>query len=78
MSTKEFVVTLDTTLICPLHSLWPRCCQHPEARGLDCEGDLNRRPYLCPLKEHSIGECAEKHKEEGEEYFAEATKRVGW
>jgi len=79
MSAKEFIVSMDTDIICSLHSLWPRCCQHPEARGLDCEGNLNIRPYLCPLKEHDdLSKCAQKYQDEIEAMRYEATKKLGW
>lgn len=38
----------------------------------------NSRPGWCPIKEHDLGVCAEKHKEEMEELHRKATEKVGW
>lgn len=36
------------------------------------------RPDWCPIKEHDLGKCAEKHKAEMEALHVAATKRLGW
>ena len=42
------------------------------------EYKCTERPDWCPIKEHDLGECAERHKEEMEELLMQATKRLGW
>ena len=43
-----------------------------------CCGDLNNRLTWCPLTEHDMGECAEKHKEEMDSLIMKATEKLGW
>jgi len=62
MRTKEFVVSFEDQEVTVRHLLSTLALHYPSAG----------------VRVHDLSECAEKHKEEGEEYFAEATKRVGW
>ena len=74
---KEFTVKMNEDEDCNLscHG-W---CKHFSVRK-ECPscGDLNARPDWCPLKEHDMGECAEKHKEEMEEFLRKTIQKIGW
>jgi len=73
-SFKTFLINLDILIACEC-MFEGECLWCPP---FSCCGDLNNRPTWCPLTEHDMGECAEKHKEEMDSLIMKATEKLGW
>ena len=61
--------------LCQL-SYWTACTAVSPHKAINFM--IDHRPEWCPIKEHDLGVCSEKHKEMMENLHIEVTKKLGW